>query len=148
MMKSSTLRCSFGSIHWSGLKLPPLPSPRGTKLAIWQAMSLTSNSVTRRAPLLPSRRAFQVASTPHASGVTRPKPVITRSRIKSPAIVLCEAPGGAHVGAARTSGASRADQPRSTSGGFCLLLQELDGIADSLDLLGGVVRDLTTELFL
>ncbi len=35
MMKSSTLRWSFGSIHWSGLKVPSLPSPRGTAQAIW-----------------------------------------------------------------------------------------------------------------
>ena len=28
-MKSSTLRCSFGSIHSSGLNLPSAQSPRG-----------------------------------------------------------------------------------------------------------------------
>jgi hypothetical protein len=32
-MKSSTLRCSFGSIQSSGLKLPSLPSPRGISQA-------------------------------------------------------------------------------------------------------------------
>ena len=42
MMKSSTLRWSFGSIHWSGLKVPSVPSPRGITQAIWLARSETS----------------------------------------------------------------------------------------------------------
>src|SRR5690606_29123145 len=81
---SSTLRCSFGSIQSLGLKVPFEPSPRGTKQAIWQDRSETSNSSTRRAPLCPARRRDQVASTPHPSGVTRPTPVMTTRRMPNP----------------------------------------------------------------
>src|SRR5262249_15844852 len=76
-MKSSTLRCSFGSIHWSGLKVPSEPSPRATWQAILLAGSETSTLPMRRAPLLPSMRRRQVAPPPQASGPTIPTPVTT-----------------------------------------------------------------------
>src|SRR6266849_5963718 len=47
MMKSSTLRWSFGSIHWSGLKLPSEPSPRG----ITQAIRLERSATSRPRPV-------------------------------------------------------------------------------------------------
>src|SRR5215510_13612809 len=80
MIKSSTLRCSFGSIQSSGLNLPSDRAPRGMKHATWQLRSLTSNSSMRRAPLSPAIRRRQLASTPQPSGVTRPSPVITTRR--------------------------------------------------------------------
>ena len=77
MMKSSTLRCSFGSIQSSGLKLPSEPSPRGTWPAILQGISETSNRSMRLMPLSPDRSRCQVCSVPQASGVTIPSPVTT-----------------------------------------------------------------------
>ena len=77
MMKSSTLRCSFGSIQWSGSKLPLEPSPRGTWQAILAGKSDTSKDSMRRAPLSPLMSRRQVGSTPQASGVTMPSPVTT-----------------------------------------------------------------------
>src|SRR5262249_22594821 len=77
MMKSSTLRCSLGSIQWSGLKLPFEPSPRGTWQAIFAGKSATSKVSMRLAPLSPLMRRCQVGSTPQASGVTMPSPVTT-----------------------------------------------------------------------
>src|SRR5215468_4407607 len=80
MIKSSTLRCSLGSIQSSGLNLPSLSGPRGTKQPIWQERSSTGNSSMRRAPLLPAISRDQLASTPQASGVTSPRPVMTTRR--------------------------------------------------------------------
>ena len=80
MMKSSTLRCSLGSIQSSGLNLPSAWGPRGTKQPIWQVRSATSNSSMRRAPLLPASSRDQLGSTPDPSGVTRPSPVMTTRR--------------------------------------------------------------------
>src|SRR3954452_10022561 len=86
MMKSSTLRWSFGSIHWSGLKVPSLPSPRGMMQAIRLVRSETSNVSILRAPLWPSRIRAQLGSTPQPSGVTMPSPVTTTRLIcKTPA---------------------------------------------------------------
>ena len=82
-MKSSTLRWSFGSIHWSGLKVPSLPSPRGTTQAIWLVRSETSKVSILRAPLSPLRSRFQVGSTPQPSGDTMPRPVTTTRLISS-----------------------------------------------------------------
>ncbi len=77
MMKSSTLRWSFGSIHWSGLKVAFDPSPRGIMQAIWQVKSDASKVSIFLAPLLPARIRVQVGSTPQPSGVTMPSPVTT-----------------------------------------------------------------------
>src|SRR5215468_11465801 len=80
IIKASTLRCSLGSIQSSGLNLPSLNGPRGTKQPIWQARSSTGNSSMRRAPLLPAISRDQLASTPQPSGVTSPRPVMTTRR--------------------------------------------------------------------
>jgi hypothetical protein len=81
-MKGSTLRCSFGSIHWSASKVPSCPSPRGIWQAILQARSETSKSVIPPAPLCPARSLAQVGSTPQPRGVTMPRPVTTTRRIR------------------------------------------------------------------
>src|SRR3984893_15385938 len=83
MIKSSTLRWSFGSIHWSGLNVPPLPSPRGTTQAIRLVRSDTSNVSIVLAPLSLLRMRFQVGSTPQPSGDTMPRPVTTTRLISS-----------------------------------------------------------------
>src|SRR6202012_820520 len=82
MMKSSMRLCSFGSTHWSGLNVPPAPSPRGTWHAILVGRSSTLNLVMAPAPDLPAKRPAQLSSTPQASGVTRPNPVTTTRRIR------------------------------------------------------------------
>ena len=51
-----------------------------TKQAIWQGMSLASNSVIRRAPLFPSRRPFAIAETMAFAAVC-PRPQMEASRI-------------------------------------------------------------------
>src|ERR1700730_1718535 len=81
MMKSSMRLCSLASTHWSGLKLPSEPSPRGTWQAILVGRSSTRNLVMALAPDCPASRRDQVSSTPQASGVTRPRPVTTTLRI-------------------------------------------------------------------
>src|SRR5471032_3377527 len=81
MMKSSMRLCSLASTHWSGLKLPSEPSPRGTWQAILVGRSSTLNLVMALAPDCPASRRDQVSSTPQASGVTRPRPVTTTLRI-------------------------------------------------------------------
>ena len=55
----------------------------GSWQAIWQARSSTWKSVILLAPLCPSTRRDQVASTPLPSGVTMPRPVTTTRRMKS-----------------------------------------------------------------
>src|ERR1700744_216302 len=82
MMKSSMRLCSLGSTHWSGLNVPPAPSPRGTWHAILVGRSSTLNLVMGPAPDLPARRPAQLSSTPQASGVTRPSPVTTTRRME------------------------------------------------------------------
>src|SRR5882762_8931979 len=83
MMKSSTLRWSFGSIHWSGLKVPAVPSPRGTTQAIRLVRSETSKVSIFLAPLSLSGMRFQVGSTPQPSGDTMPRPVTTTRLISA-----------------------------------------------------------------
>src|SRR5262245_28038603 len=153
MMKSSTLRCSLGSIQSSAVKLPSANEPCGTKQPIWQARSSTSNSSMRRAPLLPASSRDQLASTPQPSGVTRPSPVMTtRCNISDPEPSyvrdgwrLSHAPfprGTKLTRAADKSAASEA------SGRARVFLEEFDGIADGLDLLGGIIGNLAAELLL
>ena len=77
MMKSSTLRWSFGSIQISGLKVSLVPSPRTTVQAYLVCRSETSKLSILRAPLSPLRMRFQVGSTPQPSGDTMPRPVTT-----------------------------------------------------------------------
>src|SRR6266567_78105 len=80
-MKSSMRRCSLASTHWFGSKLPSDPSPRGTSQATRQPRSSTLNLVLAPAPDCPASRRDHVASTPQASGVTKPNPVMTTRRI-------------------------------------------------------------------
>src|ERR1700693_2234716 len=148
-MKSSTLRRSFASIHWSGFKLPPEPSPRGTCAAILQGRSETSKFSIRRVPLLPSSRRAQVRSAPLPSGVTMPMPVTTTRRIRSSERrSQAPSPGRVWPGGQESS----KYQGRWRAGNACassrLLFEKLDGVADGEDGLGGVVRNLATELFL
>src|SRR5215470_6765273 len=84
-MKSSTLRCSFGSIQSVGLYVPLLPSPRGIMHAICAGRSDTSKVSTLRAPLSPAINRRHVASTPQPSGVTIPMPVTTTRLMNPPA---------------------------------------------------------------
>src|SRR5947209_6293740 len=123
-MKSSTLRCSFGSIHLSGLKVPSEPSPRGMIPAILQGKSDTSKVSTRPKPFSPATSRRQFVSTPQPSGDTMPSPVTTTLRIRS-----------AH--------SARAQRSRSRR-----LFQELHRIANGDDRLGRIVRNLDTEFFL
>src|SRR3954467_15226577 len=128
-MKSSTRRCSLSSTHWSGLKVPSLPSPRGTSHAIRAGRSSTLNRVIGPAPDLPSSRRDHVVSTPQPSGVTNPKPVITTLR-------------GAFIGAHAAN--VKAVFARSALG----LLDEFYGVADRHDRLCGIVRNFDSEFFL
>src|SRR6266481_3155438 len=84
-MKSSTLRCSFGSIQSLGLYVPSLPLPRGIMHAIRAGRSDTSKVSTLRAPLSPAISRRHVASTPQPSGVTIPMPVTTTRLMAPPA---------------------------------------------------------------
>src|SRR6185437_7923678 len=117
-IKSSIRRCSFGSTHWSGLKVASEPSPRGTSQAILVARSSVLNLAIRRAPLSPESRRAHVSSTPQASGVTSPNPVTTTRRMGE---------------AVARSGLRFFD--------------ELHRVADSDDGFGGVVGDFDTEFF-
>src|SRR5579863_5766851 len=80
--------------------------------------SSTLNFVMGRAPDCPASKRDQVSSTPHASGVTRPRPVTTTLRMPLTAtektLRLC-------------------------------LVDILHGIADRDDGLGGVVRNFDAE---
>ncbi len=92
-MNSSTLRCSFGSIHWSGLYEPFVPSPRGIMQAIWQAISKHRKRSTRDAPLLPGediapgRLDAATERRHHSKGPSR-RP----RRMRTPAIVRRKGP--------------------------------------------------------
>src|SRR3990170_4458957 len=154
MMKSSTLRCSLGSIQSSALNLPSAREPRGTKQPIWQERSSTSNSSMRRAPLLPAISRDQLASTPHPSGVTRPSPVMTmRSAMFDPEPYYprngWRRSTAAPAGQGKLTRAAR-DQPAASraSSRARILFEKFDGVADGLNLLGGIVGNLTAELFL
>src|ERR1700722_5325436 len=144
MMKSSTLRWSFGSIHWSGLKVPPVPSPRGITQAIRLVRSETSNVSIFLAPLSLLRIRFQVGSTPQPSGDTMPRPVTTTRLISStPARdsrPRPEAGGPLDHGPSGFVGATRASA-------FRVLLEKFCGVADGQNGLRGIVGNLATELF-
>src|SRR5689334_14739140 len=148
MMKSSTLRCSLGSIQSSGLNLPSLKVPRGTKQPIWQERSSTGNSSMRRAPLSPAMSRDQLASTPHPSGVTSPSPVMTTRRSMALPLPFVVSGGRLPSPAQAALAQGYAADAGSASGGACVLLEELDRVADRLDLLGGIIGDLAAELFL
>src|ERR1700729_1507253 len=146
MMKSSTLRWSFGSIHWLGSKVPPLPSPRGITQAIRLVRSETSNVSIFLAPLSLLRIRFQVGSTPQPSGDTMPRPVTTTRLISSTP--------------AQDSGSTtrsrwtvrprpvRLRQHRAGASALRVLFEKFCGVADGQNRLRGVVGDFATELFL
>src|SRR6185503_18345293 len=144
MMKSSTLRCSFGSIHWSGLKVPSLPSPRGITQAIWLARSATSNVSIFLAPLSPLRIRFHVVSTPQPSGVTMPSPVTTTRLMSNSNRGLRTTTR--NRGTVRQRPVRLCLYPPGTSA-FRVLLEKLGGVADGQNRLGGVIGDFATELF-
>src|SRR5262245_21054765 len=150
MMKSSTLRCSFGSIQWSGLKLPFEPSPRGTWQAIFAGKSETSKVSMRLAPLSPLMSRCQVGSTPQASGVTMPSPVTTTRLIFGSLARgqyhILPPPRGRQDNLPIAETARVAPQIAALA--LCVFFKEFNGVADRQDGLGGVIRDLATEFFL
>src|SRR5262245_55703210 len=148
MIKSSTLRCSFGSIQSSGLNLPSDREPRGMKHATWQLRSLTSNSSTLRAPFSPAIRRCQLASTPQPSGVTRPSPVMTTRRGIRMLCIVGIWRGLVGRGVSRAQSNSERPRPEKKLGRARVLLEEFHGVADGLDLLGGVIGNFAAEFLL
>src|SRR5579872_257008 len=166
-MKSSTLRCSFGSIHWSGLKVPLVPSPRGIWPAIWLAMSATSNLPMALTPLSDASSRRHVGSTPQPSGVTMPSPVTTTR-------LMIGAPGGGRCGLRRNQVYRFGARPHQTVRAYArlpcvcgcsgrgsleqrtgsarsalgVLLKELNGVADGQNRFSGVVGNLAVEFLL
>src|SRR6202171_6383686 len=145
MMKSSTLRWSFGSIHWSGLKVPSLPSPRGITQAIRLERSATSKVSIFLAPLWPLRIRVQVASTPQPRGVTMPSPVTT-TRLISKTPARNWAPITRNRGTVRPRPVRLSWVPRGASA-FRVLFEKLGRVADGQHRLCGVVGNFATELF-
>src|SRR5665213_2412669 len=147
-MKSSTRRWSLGASTLSGSKAagssarpPPRPSTRGTSQATSQPKPAGSKLVMRPAPDLPARICAQLCSVPRPRGVRRPIPVTTTRRM---ALLKRRPPRLGFLRATR--------RPefyiRISSLGAEALLDELDGVADGLDMLGRVIRDLDVELLL
>src|SRR3569833_4626702 len=175
MMKSSTLRWSFGSIHWSGLKVPSLPSPRGTRQATLLGMSETSKTSITRAPLLPSRTRCQVVSTPQPSGDTMPRPVTTtrlmsdspkqgpkrpsaRTRPQRAQVIWARLPGkreGSWIMPQQPTARNRSTaiatgrfpQYHVLRSALGVLLEEFRRVADRQDRLRGVIGNFAAELF-
>src|SRR5271166_7171278 len=159
-MKSSTLRCSFGSIQSSGLKVPFEPSPRGIWPAIWHGRSETSKFSTRPIPLSPASSRCHVGSTPQASGVSIPRPVTTTR-------LIIGAPGKRFARCYLGQACRRSIRPPVTAGehhararnpcsateqcrvsALRVLFEELDGVAHGENRFGGVVGNLATKFLL
>src|ERR1700722_9464372 len=145
MMKSSTLRWSFGSIHWSGLKVPLLPSPRGTTQAIRLVRSETSKVSIFLAPLSLLRMRFQVGSTPQPSGDTMPRPVTT-TRLISSTPARNSRPTTRNRWTARPRPVRLRQAPRGASA-FRVLFEKFCGVADGQNRLRGIIGNFTTEFF-
>src|ERR1700688_4026512 len=145
MMKSSTLRWSLGSIHWSGLKVPLLPSPRGTTQAIRLVRSDTSNVSIFLAPLSLLRMRFQVGSTPQPSGDTMPRPVTT-TRLISSTPAHDSRPTTRNRWTVRPRPV-RLRQHRAGASAFCVLFKKFCGVADSQNRFRGIVGNFATEFF-
>src|SRR5271165_1211554 len=166
MMKSSTRRCSLGSIQSSGRKASAA-SPRGTCAAIWQARSDTSKFSTLAAPDSPARSRRHVCSTPQANGLTMPSPVTTTRLMRS---ILSDSsnffqpPFSSEADAPMRQGPDGTPAPsvlsetctggrrRLPSAGIRLfvsrrLLEKLDCVADSDDRFGLIVGNLDAKLF-
>src|SRR5712671_3151638 len=145
MMKSSTLRWSFGSIHWSGLKVPSVPSPRGIKQAIRLVRSETSNVSIFLAPLSLLRIRFQVGSTPQPSGETMPRPVTT-TRL----ILTTPGPDLRTLTTSRWTVQSRSGrlrQHRAGASALRVLFEKFCRVTDGQDRLRGIVGNFTSEFF-
>src|SRR6266481_3214772 len=145
MMKSSTLRWSFGSIHWSGLKVPSLPSPRGTTQAIRLVRSETSNVSIFLAPLSLLRMRFQVDSTPQPRGDTMPRPVTT-TRLISTTPTHDSRPTTRNRWTVRPR-PGRLRQHRAGASAFRVLFQKFRGVTDGQNRLRGIIWNFTTEFF-
>src|SRR5208337_918322 len=145
MIKSSTLRCSLGSNHSSGLKAPAAPAPRGTTAAIWQARSATSNVSMRLNPHSPAIKRRQFMSTPQPNGDTRPRPVTTTLRMDHSRRRSFSSTKARFERAAASP--PRRAPPQAGSGRLGCV-KEFHGVADRQNGLGGVVRDFDAELLL
>src|SRR6266404_5919222 len=145
MMKLSTLRWSFGSIHWSGLKVPSLPSPRGTTQAIRLVRSETSNVSIFLAPLSLLRMRFQVDSTPQPRGDTMPRPVTT-TRLISTTPTHDSRPTTRNRWTVRPR-PGRLRQHRAGASAFRVLFQKFRGVTDGQNRLRGIIWNFTTEFF-
>src|SRR6201995_4722433 len=144
-MKSSTLRWSFGSIHWSGLKVPLLPSPRGMTQAMRLSRSETSNVSISLAPLSLLRMRFQLVSMPQPSGDTMPRPVTTTRLIS-----MSPVPNRRPTARSRWTASSRpARLCQVRAGASCLrvLNQKFGRVASGQSRFRAVVGNLTAELF-
>src|SRR3977135_2906818 len=145
MMKSSAWRCSLGSIHWSGLNVPPVPSPRGTTQAIRLVRSETSNVSILLAPLSLLRIRFQVGSTPQPSGDTMPRPVTT-TRLISTTPALHSRPTTGKRWTARPRPV-RLRRYRAGASALRVLFEKFCGVADGQDGFGGIVGNFASEFF-
>src|SRR3982074_2863482 len=145
MMKSSTLRWSLCSIHWSGLKEPLLPSPRGTTQAIRLVRSETSNVSIFLAPLSLLRMRFQVGSTPQPSGDTMPRPVTT-TRLISSTPAHESRPIPRNRGAVRPRPV-RLRQHRAGASAFRVFFKKFCGVAYGQNRFRGIVGNFATEFF-
>src|SRR6266403_1046688 len=145
IMKSSTLRWSFGSIHWSVLNVPPEQSPRGPTQAIRLVRSETSNVSIFLAPLSLLRIRFQVGSTPQPSGDTMPRPVTT-TRLISSTPAHDSRPTTRNRWTARPRPVRLCQRHAGTSA-FCVLFEKFCGVADRQDRFRGIVGNFATELF-
>src|SRR5439155_11668191 len=145
MMKSSTLRWSFGSIHWSGLNVPPLPSPRGTTQAIRLVRSDTSNVSIFLAPLSLLRMRLQVDSTPQPRGDTMPRPVTT-TRLISTTPTPDSRPTTINRWTVRPR-PGRLRQHRAGASAFRVLFKKFRGVTDGQNRLRGVIGNFATEFF-
>src|SRR5690554_2514382 len=177
-MKRSIRRCSRGETQSFMLKVPFEPSPRGISQAIRHGRCEASNHVIGPAPDCPSIRRAHVSSTPQASGETIPSPVMTTRRmgLLPQSLVSAIRKRALWTGHARiTPGKMGRERPQTmtipsepdrktgnaTARGRCpagravpverssdLLRDEFDGVAESLNRLGCIIRDLDPELFL
>src|SRR6202040_23804 len=145
MMKSSTLRWSFGSIHWSGLNVPSAPSPRGTMQAIRLVRSETSNVSIFLAPLSLLRMRFQVGSTPQPRGDTMPRPVTT-TRLISTTPARDSRPTTRNRWTAHPR-PLRFRQYWAGASALRVLFEKFCGVAHGQNRFRGIVGNLATEFF-
>src|SRR5215471_8971836 len=120
-MNSSILRCSLGVTQSSALNEPEAVSPRGTWPAIFAGRSDTSKLWIAPMPDCPPIKRFHTASAPTPSGVTRPMPVTTIRFM-----LACFGP------------------PRGGNNSL-MRLDEVHGVLDGDNLLGGIVGNLAAE---